>query len=179
MLPVIRAAGRRQRPGQGGRGWADLHSVTLGAGGKGWAVMAQGPHRGAAPVSGPGHGMIGQPMPPASALPWCSPSTALPTCVHLKANALEGHPKAPAGPHLSCWDQLAVSWWGQERGKEGGHQRDFSHLAPPTLISQRSELGPCPRDGAGMAKTTTWLCDQRLCEGQDRAPGQPLSLRLA
>lgn len=60
-----------------------------------------------------------------------------------------------------CWDQLAVSWWGQERGKEG-RQRDFSHVAPPTPISQRSELGPCPRHGTGMAETTTWLCDQRL-----------------
>ena len=130
MLPVTQATGRRQRPGQGG---------------KGWAVMGQGPHHGAAPALGPGHGMTGQPMPPASALPWCSPRTAVPTCIHLKADALEGNPKVLAGPHLSC--QLASllgsagsQLVGQEREEEGGHQRDFSHLAPPTPLSQRAGL---------------------------------------
>lgn len=117
--------------------------------------------------------MTGQAMPPSSGLPWCSPRTALPTCVHLKANALEGHPKALAGPHLSC--QLASllgsagsqSAGGGRREKKKGATRETSPTSFPQLCSIRGlgyELGPCPRGGAGMAETTT---DQRLSEGQD------------
>lgn len=177
MLPVTQATGRRQRPGQGGRGWADLHSVTLRAGGKGWAVMGQGPHHGAAPALGPGHGMTGQPMPPASALPWCSPRTALPTCIHLKANAL-------AGPHLSC--QLAsllgsagsqLVGAGERRGR-GASERLLPPRSPHSTLSEGWAVSWDPAPGVEQE----WLRPQLIKDSvrvRTEAPGQPLWLRLA
>ena len=146
--------------------------------------MGQGPHHGAAPALGPGHGMTGQPMPPASALPWCSPRTAVPTCIHLKADALEGNPKVLAGPHLSC--QLAsllgsagsqLVGAGERRGR-GASERLLPPRSPHSTLSEGWAVSWDPAPGVEQE----WLRPQLIKDSvrvRTEAPGQPLWLRLA
>lgn len=127
-----RSAGRWRQPGQGSGGWGQpsfCHPWGVGAeagdGGPGrpqQGCPSLGPWKcNDRPVQSrtPGSSLDGPGLHPQCHPSLVSPRTAVPTHIHLKADALEGHPKALAKltPQLSLGIAAGMSWRTAGRGR--------------------------------------------------------------
>ena len=183
MLPAPRSAGRWRQPGHGSGGWGQssfCHPRGVGAeagdGGPGrpqQGCPSLGPWKcNDRPIQSrtPGSSLDGPGLRPQCHPSLVSPRTAVPTRIHLKADALEGHPKALAKltPQLSLGIAAGMSWQtagGGRRENRRGRVRRPLPPHPPTPSSSLRGLGCLldkwlvsrdpPWGGAGMAQATS------------------------